>query len=441
MSGNYTINLLIIFALLVGITPTNAEPLTIKEAVRLTLKTHPDVKVAAALIEEAKGVRMSELSLASPGVAIEYEGIPDGGGLSDYEEKRIAISQEFEFPLRYMWIAKAANLELKLAKLESKAILLDLEVNARDAYLDAWVQTSSAEILAEIYESAEGYADKIERQFELGETSRLDAKRARLEALEVKGMLKNAQRGKEAALFRLSSLTGLALGKLELNSPLDETPTDIDRISDLISSLRSTKVGNMDYPFQKSPETATLITELQLAGTAKTLSKTAWLPELELSYFQQTVPSDINPDFWGVELGFNLPLWFWWGGRGEIQAASSREKSVKEQILAHQVETLSEWQELAQNILSSVERYELYKIDLLPLSKEAYYLAKRSFDIGTADYFEVIDAQRSLLDVQLDFLETESEVYVNQIELDRLEGHSIIDSEDNSHSGTTGRKK
>jgi outer membrane protein, heavy metal efflux system len=437
--GKIIIFLLMISASISGITSLLAEPLTINEAVRLTLKTHPDVKIASALIEEAKGNRMSELSLSSPGLAIEYEGIPDGEGFSEYEERRIAISQEFEFPLRYIWLSRSANIEVELARLESRSLLLDLEARIRQTYFDTWIQIRSNEILTEISLGAESYAQKIERQFELGEASRLDAKRARLEALEVKGQLKNAIRSVATAKLKLASLTGYDVSDVELVFSLDDNQIDTDRIGRALLDLKSTSNQVIKEPIADNPETAFIQAELELAGTAKTLSRTAWLPELEFSYFQQTVPDD-DSEFWGVELGFNLPVWFWWGGRGDMKVAEAHEKNIKEQLAANQIDVLSEWQEIAQNLVSAVERYDLYKHDILPLSQETYELSIRSFDVGEADYFEVIDAQRNLLDVQLDFLETTGDVYSNQIEIDRLEGRSILDYENKGNEGDTRRK-
>ncbi len=441
MFGKIVICPLLIFVSLFGINSTYAETLSIEEAIRLTLKDHPDAKIASALIVEAKGKRMSELSLPSPGIAIEYEGIPDGGGLSDYEEKRIAISQEFEFPIRYFWLTKAANIELELAKNESRALLLDLEVRVREAYLDAYIQTQLVDILKEMSQSSDSYADKIKRRYKIGETSRLDSKRAQLEALEIKGQFKSAQRAKEAAMFHLSSLTGVDQNRLDLTNPAEDCEIDKNRISEMNSFQSTSKMKLEEMPFRDSPETVSLCNELELTRNEKILSKTAWLPEMELSYFQQTAPEEENPDFWGVELGFNLPIWFWWGGIGDIQSTSAHARNVKEQLVAHYKEMLSEWQSLAQNLRSSMERFELYRDELLPLSQEAYELAGRSFDIGEADYFEVVDGQRSHLDVHLEFLEITAEFYNNQISLDRLEGRSIVDDQESLNSDNNGRKQ
>ncbi|MDP8286935.1 MAG: TolC family protein, partial [Candidatus Electryonea clarkiae] len=62
----------------------------------------------------------------------------------------------------------------------------------------------------------------------------------------------------------------------------------------------------------------------------------------------------------------------------------------------------------------------------LPLAKESYELAMKSYKTGEASYLEVIDSQRTLLDIQLEHLEIKAALADVTSEIDRLAGRSVI---------------
>ena len=104
--------------MLILVNFASSRELTIKEVVNQALSYHPKAEIALAVVSEAKGNRLSELSFASPNVALEYEGIPEGSAVSDYEERRLSISQELDFPLHLLWNASALNATVEQARMQ-----------------------------------------------------------------------------------------------------------------------------------------------------------------------------------------------------------------------------------------------------------------------------------------------------------------------------------
>ncbi len=88
----------------------NAETITVKQALNSAFSAHPSVTGARAGYEQALGHRLTELSPDPVSMALEYEGVPRGEAMDAHEERRISLSQEFAFPLKYVWRARAANL-------------------------------------------------------------------------------------------------------------------------------------------------------------------------------------------------------------------------------------------------------------------------------------------------------------------------------------------
>jgi hypothetical protein len=85
-------------------------------------------------------------------LSAEYQGITSGGSLSDYGERRIAVSQELDFPLKYIWRASATEAAVAEASGNATARILDLEFGIRLAYSELWVIDQNCRVLTEIVE-------------------------------------------------------------------------------------------------------------------------------------------------------------------------------------------------------------------------------------------------------------------------------------------------
>jgi cobalt-zinc-cadmium efflux system outer membrane protein len=179
-----------------------------------------------------------------------------------------------------------------------------------------------------------------------------------------------------------------------------------------------------------NPELMGWKAELQSAEHGLTLASLGWLPDLEIGYFRQRVPTESDPDFWGLEMGFTLPVWFWLGGRGEIQSAGAQRKAATAALQALRLAITSEWDTQRQEYISGLEQVWTFNYEILPLARESYDLALRSFDLGEANYLEVLDAQRSFLQARLEHLESLTALHESRTKLDRLAGRSLITDED-----------
>ncbi len=406
---------IVVFLLLVSvISPSvlTAEPLRVRDAVERGVAFHPVLQAAAATVQSAKGERLSSLSPDAPTLSTEFEGIPRGGSLSQYGERRIAVTQEFDFPIKYVWRSLSANSGVLASQQQALSLLLDLELAIRATYAEAWFLEEKIAILTGNVEAARIYASHLERKVELGEAVPLEARRARVEYLQAKSQLAEAVSDHIAVQARLARMTGIDTSELALESPL---------------GLLSTKASeSADASLTDNPELKAAAYELEQARSELTLARAAWLPDLEFSYFQQKAPAESKPHFWGVEVGISLPVWYWLGGRGEIQSATARRRASSAGLANQRIEKSSEMDRLIQAINAMSETHRLYRSEVVPAAKEAYDLAMKSYRLGEANYLQVLDAQRSAFAIQVEFIEIERELYQNLTELDRLAGRSVV---------------
>jgi len=404
------------FAVLALPSSGGATTLNVRDVVRQGLVFHPTLQSAQAAIQQAEGEKLTAISPTSPVLAVEREGVPRGGSLSEYGEQRIAISQELEFPLKSVWRASSARTGVAASRQNAIAQLLDLEAEIRGTFTEAYLLDQKVTLLTENVEAVRVYSTQLERMVELGEAVPLEARRARVEYLQAKSLLDAVSNERFAVRTRLGRLTGMDLNAATLESPGGEDVT--------------TKSAPVDATLSENPDLRAATLGAEQSATDLQIARFGWLPDLEVSYFQQKAPAEPKPDFWGVEVGLSLPIWFWLGGRGEIESSSARRRASSAELANLRLEAASELDRLTQSINALRESYRLYQSEVAPAAKEAYDLAMRSFRLGEANYLQVLDAQRSALGVQMDLIEVQGELSINLVELDRLTGRSLLGADE-----------
>lgn len=390
-----------------------AETVTIEQVLNSAFAVHPVVTVARAGYQQALGQRLTDLSPDPASFSLEYGGMQSGETIGAHEERKLSISQEFEFPLNYAWRVKATNIGIKEARINAFIQMLDLELEVRNAYIQAWVIDQQLKILKENADAASKYADQLKRLVELGESAPLEEKRARVESLQTITKLEAVRKERKAIWRKLQSLTGIDTAGIVLNPPL------------AINSPNPFPMKG-EYKLDSSLELRSSKLHSTLADVETKAAMFSWLPDLELSYFQQNIPLPDDSDFWGVEFGISLPIWFWLSGRGEIQTAKANRRAAHSNMEIARLQKQTEAISLTQTQQALWEKLTLYNEQVNPLAIEVYELAMRSYNVGEATYLEVIDSQRTMLDIQLEHLEIKATLAVVTSELDRITGKSVI---------------
>jgi outer membrane protein TolC len=397
--------------------PGNAQSITLQQAISAALKTHPAGSSAKADYKLATGNKLTALAPDPASLAVEYAGIPRGESINGYEERKLSLSQEFKFPLKYYWLNKVEGIVLSEAKIEAISQMLDLELEVSQVYIEAWSIGQELKILEENSAAANQYAQQLTRMVELGESSRLEERRVKVEALKVSIELNAARKSHTAILGKLARITGIETAHKTL-----QQPPNLDAVNNLQQSSSINPEGSLKH------KSAQLQNDL-----ANFESKTAafdWLPDMEFSYFRQLVPAESEPDYWGVELAVSLPVWFWISERGKIKSAQANKLAANARMQNTRLQLQTTADELNQTQLALREKLQLFDNQVQPQADEAYVLAMKSYQMGEASYLEVIDSQRTLLDIQLEQLEIKADLANTLAEINQLSGRSVLGLEE-----------
>ncbi len=176
------------------------------------------------------------------------------------------------------------------------------------------------------------------------------------------------------------------------------------------------------------PELQMLEQAIESAKIRRKLARLESFPDLTVGihYLQsgRDMGSGDRPDAWSATVGFTLPIWFTKNRAARAEADFSRE--------AAQNDYSSRLNGLRSELSSSLalltdanRRLQLYGDELLELAEQAAANTRASYENGRTGILEVIDSERSLLDLQLLYWRAASDAWQQRIILQTLANYPL----------------
>lgn len=184
---------------------------------------------------------------------------------------------------------------------------------------------------------------------------------------------------------------------------------------------------------QSNPELKMLERKIESAEARQALARLESRPDFTIgvNYIQIGDPAtpgmtaDAGKDAWAVMFGVNLPLW------------SKKNRAARAEALASQNAVESEYQNRLNTLradltarLSSLDdanrRLALYGDELLGLAEQAVENSRAAYESGRTGILEVIDSERSLLDLQLLYWRAAADAWQQRVAIQTLANQPLL---------------
>lgn len=240
-------------------------------------------------------------------------------GYSGVAESELVVSQEIDFPTKYAARNKQAQMQQtvgdKLLAKQRRDILLQAQLLCID--LIRLNQTLS--MLRERLANSETLLQMYQKRMEAGDANALELNKVKLDCMEVRTLVNEAQGERTSLLQQLRQLNG---GK-----PIDVTDTvlpDYPQITNFEEYRALALASDADV--------AVAQTSLCAADMNLKLQKNEWLPNISFGYRRNTEHGEgIN----GFLVGVSFPLY---SNSSNVKAARQRRESAELQVVQAQNE-------------------------------------------------------------------------------------------------------
>jgi cobalt-zinc-cadmium efflux system outer membrane protein len=387
---------------------------TIDELKGIARAVHPTLEAVEAAIERAEGVLRQARAYPNPAFRVAGgRGRPREGGDSR-SERDFEVAQPIELPGVRKWRARIAELGVQGAEIERAvaASVVDATV-ARLAYTVLGEQRR-VEIARESAHVAEQLHALLTRRVELDESSPLEAVRAQAEWFARRRDVLDAEGSLGAARSALSVLCG---GRLGPRYNVNDTP-DRSRPAELPDDV----VERMEI---SNPVLRRAGFAVEQAEAAAELEERAILPRVELFAGRET---ELDRTATNVGVGLTIPLWN--RNRGAIDAAMANRRRTARERDALFLDLERELSRSAAEYRRARAAIELHAEGWTAAAAESLRISTFSFENGEASLLDVLDAQRSNLEVQLAEADAWTALDLARTEIERLIG-GRLDAETN----------
>jgi cobalt-zinc-cadmium efflux system outer membrane protein len=380
-------------------------PLTLAAALVLSARANPQLSSARHELEAIEGTVMQASLRPNPVLGV---GIEDTR--RDTRETTAQISQAIEFGGKRQRRVEAAERGRDAATADLRGRQADIIAGVTLAFNDVLTAQERVRLAQEASDVAARVTTTVAKRVQAGKVSPVDETRARvaeanvrLEALKVNGELATARKALAGFWGNTLPSFGPAAGNPEALPELPEWQT-------LVASLAQT------------PSVSRARTEIERRQALLRLEQSRRTPDLTVTVgMKRSAELGLNQAVFGL----SVPLPLFDRNQGNVLEALRRTDKASDDLVSVQTETHQELAQAYQELSTARQEAQSLSGEILPGAQSAYDAAVKGFDFGKFAYFDVLDAQRTLIQAKSQYIKALSDARRAAANIDRLVGVTV----------------
>lgn len=388
--------------------------LNIKQAASLVLIQNPHLSTFPYEIRAREALALQAGLRPNPELETELE---DFAGTGDFEVgDRVEITAFYSQLIergekrekRYqlgVWEGEMARWDYRTAKLDVLSLLAQ-------RYLDVLAGQERVAILQELVKLSEEALHAISERVKAGRVSPLEKTRARVELASQRNALDAASKDLASAKSLLASIWGVTTPEFgEVSGKLDRLHP-VPELKNLLSKV------------ENNPDVQRWAAEMERRKTVFELEEAQAVPDITLTGGLRYRNESEDASLIGA---ISIPLKIYDRNQGAIQAAEERlQKAIleREAVITEVKAKLSSVYQRLQGAKSEIERLQT---EILPGALRAYEAAREGYRQGEFGYLDVLDAQRTLFQSRVQYIQALDRFHQQWIALERLIGQPLLD--------------
>ncbi len=392
--------------------PAPGSVITLRQALALALERSPTLKAYSLEIRAREARALQEGLLPNPSVEALFENFGGSGSVEGFKgtETTILLSQLVPLSGRISKQKKVAGLDTGLAGWDYEAARLDVLTDTAKAFADLVAAERRLAIMEELTGLSKRVYDTVAEQADAGEISPIQKKRAQIAYSQTEISLARTKRQVEAARKSLAARWGSLqayFGKAEGNL---DTLLPVPPYKDLAAYI------------DMNPDVARWAAEMEKREAVLSLEKARAFPEPVVSGGYRRINENDDNAF---VVGLSIPLPIFNRNQGAIAQARSLVSKGEHEKREAKVNAGAALAASYAELESSYEAASSLKRDVVPRAEEAYASIFEGYREGKFSLLDVLDAQRTVFDVELEYVDALRSYHESLADVERLTGKPL----------------
>lgn len=294
-------------------------------------------------------------------------------GYSGVAESELVVSQEIDFPTKYAARNKQAKMQHTVGEQLLAKQRRDILLQAQLLCIDLIRLNQTLSMLHERLANSETLLQMYQKRMDAGDANALELNKVKLDCMEVRTLVNEAQGERTSLLQQLKQLNG---GK-----PIDVTDTVLPEYPQITNfeSYRALALAS-------DADVAVAQTSLRAADMNLKLQKNEWLPNISFGYRRNTEHGEgIN----GFLVGVSFPLY---SNSNNVKAARQRKESAELQVLQAQNEAEASMRTNYEQLQGLQQVIDHSDVKLLQESLDLFAKALQQGEITALVYYVEINS-------------------------------------------------
>jgi multidrug efflux system outer membrane protein len=404
----------------------------LERLIGIALAENKGVLIAAARVEEFYGRYGVQRGQQFPQVGVQADAgsqrlsrvstppIPSGDVTADFFVVDLGVAFELDLWGRLRRASEAARADLLAVEENRRTVILSLVAAVATAYVNLLDLDRQLEVARNTVNSRAESLRIFEIRFEGGVISEMELQQVRSEY--------------EVALAAIPLLEAqIAQQENNLSVLLGRNPGPIARGGVLDALVLPTvPAGLPSELLERRPDIRQAEQQLIAANARIGVAKAAFYPSISLTGLLGSASDDLSDLFtgpaktWSYAATLGQPLFTGGTLLGQLRVSEAQQKQA---LLAYQQAIQTAFGEVENALVDQARTRERVAVQHRQVSALQRYaeLARLRYDDGYTSYIEVLDAERSLFEAQLQLTQTQGQLYFALIELYRALGGGWVD--------------
>ncbi len=373
---------------------------SLQDYIEYALIHNPRISAAASEAESQRNQITISSSLPDP-MAMSNFGFGSGYG--------IGVTQRVPFPTKILTERRAAIQMLDRQEARLEQIRSDIVAEVVEAYSHLYSAKRMHTILNDNLELLKFLEDNVRVRYTVGGAPQSELVRIQVEMTRAEDAIQSNKLNIDSYKQKFAAVLGTEDVSLIL----------VDAESEFVPGITGTDEEIIVRVLSENHTLQMMESELDAAGTMVSLARQQYLPDFEVG--TEYMGGGGMDGSWSVGLKMSLPVWVR-RNQAEVQQASDIKESVRKnreevtnQIRAKAVSIVNE-------LRDSKRKVELYTDVLIPQAAQVVQLTQTDYRTGSSGIMELIDSQRTLLQLEEQIIAEQLRVKKAESELIRLTG-------------------
>ncbi|MCS3676268.1 outer membrane protein TolC [Salinibacter ruber] len=327
------------------------------------------------------------------------------------------VRQAIPFPGKRGLRGEVAARGADAAEADAEALAQNLALRIETAYYELYRVQRREELLHAFEEQLRQFESAASTRYEVGDGSQQAILKAQVERGRLEMQRENLRAERGSALQSLVRLTG----RSDLEAPTQ--PVDVTAPSNLKEvGERAGEEATADRP-----EAEALRRRIEKAESEMALARRAFWPDFTVgAAYTDVRQDDLTPtmsgrDAFTLSVGVSIPLW---RGKQEarLEEATVERRRAEAELEDFRLGVQAEVRDLRERIGRQQRQLTLLGEQLLPQAESSLEATLSAYKAGRTDFLDLLDAERTLFQLRLDYEDTHARALQTAAKLDHTLG-------------------